>query len=505
MQITLSQQLNSILQQGVDIVREYQQPILEKWESRLFELQEKQNKSAGDFEVVITLLSRCLFSSQLSIENIFQKMSENKRASVRSIEPNRLVFFITLLENGVHEMIQEENDNAYDGHQAVQYLFSKINEEIFSDTLKQEPYLDTFLEQLVRSRQLPIHWVAKLSKIEGGFQVQKVYLQTYHKVAGIIGFESESLFELSEYLLEFIPSELNENKVFPIPLEDHLLLFCSSEPESEVVPFIMFSMQTFLDGKDALRTTRRKRQWMDAVLLFNERIMRSKTYSETLKNIASGFVNYLPFERCALFAYSDANQSGIGLFAHSMNIEAIKSINENIDDLPYIKNYIKKLEHLGEHAKNVQPIYIAEAAIGLPEQYVEQFNLESIVLVPIYAPSENKLIGAAIVDQGPGKSFKLSRETFLALMKFGHSAGEVLVKYGPGYPLNTQAIGSIRLSPREIEVLQLISEGKSTNEAAQSLHLSEYTVRDYISTIMQKMEARNRTEAIVKAIREGII
>lgn len=61
------------------------------------------------------------------------------------------------------------------------------------------------------------------------------------------------------------------------------------------------------------------------------------------------------------------------------------------------------------------------------------------------------------------------------------------------------------LSPREIEVLKLVAEGASTYEAAKRLHLSEYTVRDYVSAILQKMNAKNRTEAIVKAIRDGII
>ncbi|MFB7304737.1 response regulator transcription factor [Heyndrickxia sporothermodurans] len=61
------------------------------------------------------------------------------------------------------------------------------------------------------------------------------------------------------------------------------------------------------------------------------------------------------------------------------------------------------------------------------------------------------------------------------------------------------------LSSREISVLELLAEGASTTEAAEALHLSEYTVRDYVSNIMKRLNARNRTEAAVKAIRLGII
>ncbi|MFA8438419.1 response regulator transcription factor [Pueribacillus sp. YX66] len=506
MQITLSQQLKNVLETGVDIVRDYRQPIEEKWKSRLSELQDKQNKTPEDFQIVISMLSDCLFYEETDIEGLFKKLNDKKFMNCQPVEPNKLVFYITLLENSVHEVIKSHVGNAYDRHQAVQYLFSKINEEIFSDsTLKRELDLNSFLEQLVRSRQLPIIWAAKLIRLSSGFQVKDIF--SSHSIPNkVLQFNYvDSLFKLSEHLLESIPSDTNECRVFPIPWGDYTLLFCSTEPESEIVPFIMFSLQTFLEGREALKATKRKQQWMDAVILFNEWIMRSKSYYQALKNIASGFVNYLPFERCALFAYSNIDQLGVGLFAHSISTEAIQNINENINNLPFIKKHLQHWESLSEHAKNIQPLYISEAIIGLPEQYVKQFQLESVVLVPIYVPSESRLIGAAIVDQGPKTKFKLSRETFLALMKFGQSAGELLTKISPDESQLDQAIAIAQLSPREIEVLQLIAEGKSTHQAAQRLHLSEYTVRDYISTIMQKMKAKNRTEAIVKAIRKGII
>lgn len=505
MQRTLGDQLNIILEKGVTIVRDHREPILSKWESRLIDVQKRQKNTSQSFEIAINFFTEFLFINHDSnIDELFKTMNEHKKMMLDPIEPNELMFIITLLENTVHEVMQKEIGNAYENHQAVQYLFSKLNEEIFSDTKQQYLNIHTFLEQLVTSRQLPVLWIAKIMKTVNGYRIEKMFSQDPYDLTGTYKLEADSLFKLSEQLLELFPSS-KESRVFPIPWGENILLFCSKEPESEVVPFIMFTMQTFLSGENAVQTTKRQQQWMDAVILFNEWIMRSKTYNEALDNITSGFVNYLPFERSALFAYSNYDQSGFGLYAHSLNTDEIKQINVNIDSVPFIKKYIQKLELLGTNAKNVQPIYVSQASVGLPIQYVEQFDLESIVIVPIYVPSESKLLGAAIIDQGPRKKFKLSRETFLALMKFGHSAGEVLVKFGPSRSQFSKGIGTLRLSPREIQVLELIAEGKSTNEAAQKLHLSEYTVRDYISTIMQKMDAKNRTEAIVKAIREGII
>ena len=56
------------------------------------------------------------------------------------------------------------------------------------------------------------------------------------------------------------------------------------------------------------------------------------------------------------------------------------------------------------------------------------------------------------------------------------------------------------LTPREIELLQLVSQGKTNKEIADTTGLSEGTVRNYISTILAKLGVDNRTRAIVRAM-----
>ena len=92
-------------------------------------------------------------------------------------------------------------------------------------------------------------------------------------------------------------------------------------------------------------------------------------------------------------------------------------------------------------------------------------------------------------------------------MKFGQSAGELLLRFMNPEPSESQSEPDTELtfSPREVEVIKLLAAGASTTEAAVQLFLSEYTVRDYISTIMRRLNAKNRTEVAVKAIRMGII
>ena len=61
------------------------------------------------------------------------------------------------------------------------------------------------------------------------------------------------------------------------------------------------------------------------------------------------------------------------------------------------------------------------------------------------------------------------------------------------------------LSEREHEVLQLIANGFSNAEIAQQLHLSDGTVRNYVSALFTKLGVSDRTQAAVLALRYGIV
>ena len=61
------------------------------------------------------------------------------------------------------------------------------------------------------------------------------------------------------------------------------------------------------------------------------------------------------------------------------------------------------------------------------------------------------------------------------------------------------------LSPREEEVLQLIADGCSTPEVAEQLYISQKTVKNHLASIYQKLDARDRTQAVLQAVRMGIV
>ena len=63
----------------------------------------------------------------------------------------------------------------------------------------------------------------------------------------------------------------------------------------------------------------------------------------------------------------------------------------------------------------------------------------------------------------------------------------------------------VPLTLKEIKILRLMAGGKATKEVAGELEISMSTLRNHISHINQKLHTRNRTEAVMKALKRGII
>ena len=59
------------------------------------------------------------------------------------------------------------------------------------------------------------------------------------------------------------------------------------------------------------------------------------------------------------------------------------------------------------------------------------------------------------------------------------------------------------LTSREIEIVQLLADGKTTKSIAEELHLSNGTIRNYVSIVLEKLDVTNRIEAIKKALDKG--
>lgn len=96
----------------------------------------------------------------------------------------------------------------------------------------------------------------------------------------------------------------------------------------------------------------------------------------------------------------------------------------------------------------------------------------------------------------------------LAFLALGIWAGVKLLGHRappPPFDGNPQAQATLGISPREREVLALLAAGLSNKEIAERLHVSPHTVKTHVAKLYEKLDARRRTEAILKARELGLL
>lgn len=113
-----------------------------------------------------------------------------------------------------------------------------------------------------------------------------------------------------------------------------------------------------------------------------------------------------------------------------------------------------------------------------------------VVAIEIDDPALADRLTALLADL-PG--FRLART--------GEKADALLVS-----PLGaTQYEPAAGLTPREIEVLRLMAEGASNKTIARRLEISVHTVKFHVGSLLDKLDAAGRTDAVAQAARLGVI
>jgi DNA-binding CsgD family transcriptional regulator len=74
----------------------------------------------------------------------------------------------------------------------------------------------------------------------------------------------------------------------------------------------------------------------------------------------------------------------------------------------------------------------------------------------------------------------------------------------PDRPAEAETHG-IDLTPREFDVLALLAEGASNKEIARQLGISVHTAKFHVSSLLEKLDATGRTDAVAHAARRGVI
>ncbi len=83
--------------------------------------------------------------------------------------------------------------------------------------------------------------------------------------------------------------------------------------------------------------------------------------------------------------------------------------------------------------------------------------------------------------------------------------GKIGEKWG-GLLFFDEAVAYISpLTPREMEILKYIGQGLLNKQIALELGISEQTIKNHVTSILRKLNANARTEAVVLALRQGLI
>jgi two-component system response regulator DegU len=116
------------------------------------------------------------------------------------------------------------------------------------------------------------------------------------------------------------------------------------------------------------------------------------------------------------------------------------------------------------------------------------------------------------VRQAASGEATLSPEVAAAMLAEAHRPEEAAPASGPSAVSAEAEPAGIAARPnenvisrREEEVLQLIAEGASTTEVAERLFISVKTVKNHLASVYQKLDSRDRTQAVLRAVRMGII
>ena len=90
----------------------------------------------------------------------------------------------------------------------------------------------------------------------------------------------------------------------------------------------------------------------------------------------------------------------------------------------------------------------------------------------------------------------------LRLVRANESADVVLIL---STKISASADRDVALTPRELEVLILLAEGKSNKEIARRLGISVHTAKFHVGALIDKLDAVGRTDAVAHAARRGVI
>ncbi len=169
-----------------------------------------------------------------------------------------------------------------------------------------------------------------------------------------------------------------------------------------------------------------------------------------------------------------------------------------------------------EHAPNLILMDInMPNCSGLSALRIIKREMPQVKIVMLTVSEEDKDVFQAVKEGADGYLLKnLGRQKLLDAIDglrrgeaavSGVLAARILREFRRQHPLTQREQGQEELSAREIEILERVAAGDSNWQIAEILGIAENTVKIHVANILGKLHLRNRVEAAVYAVREGLI
>ncbi|HKK03646.1 MAG TPA: response regulator transcription factor [Gammaproteobacteria bacterium] len=194
--------------------------------------------------------------------------------------------------------------------------------------------------------------------------------------------------------------------------------------------------------------------------------------------------------------------------------QGLKAVLNDIDGFAVLVEAADGAHMLAELATT--PVDVVVTDIRMPGmdgmalcKRIRQAHATPVILLTTF--DEDGLLEAAVEAGACGFLLKDASPEDLAAAVLCAVRGETWLQPVPTAPFRERLEGGQPHSPgesfsvRELAVLRLMAGGYSNREIARSLFLAEGTVKNYVSDILAKLEARDRTRAVLKAISLHII
>lgn len=224
-----------------------------------------------------------------------------------------------------------------------------------------------------------------------------------------------------------------------------------------------------------------------AIRQFMKRIDAARLHEEQLILVVKGIVELFPITDACLFRYSPFGFLAEGLIKiDAQGLTSIRELRDDVRNIPGVMSAIRK-----RRAEFV----CDEAVFTQSFQYASIHHVPFFLVVPICF--SGNVIGY-IVSTLFTEQCKNEEKLLQSLTEYGEHVGRIFES--ALFPMYTNT-----LSKRETEVMQRLAWGESGKEMAASMNISEFTIKDYVKSVMRKLGTQNRVQAVADLIRRGVI